>query len=142
MIRDTSFGSFCEAPKTNLSSRSSIFMYEIMQDDEDFISGHFNATPNSSCRSMSGNDIDSIVFSNTDQKTVAQIVQELSFNTTSNKSTIHNTSINVLQSQTLEKYNITKCMMTCLEYSCSCATFIEGTGTYADGSCFIFQIRS
>ena len=136
---DTSFGSFCEAPKTNLSSRSSIFMYEIMQDDEDFISGHFNATPNSSCRSMSGNDIDSIVFSNTDQKTVAQIVQELSFNTTSNKSTIHNTSINVLQSQTLEKYNITKCMMTCLEYSCSCATFIEGTGTYADGSCFIFQ---
>ena len=134
---ETEFGQVCEEPR-NQSARSR-FSFEILQDEVDYISSAFGATPNASCRSLSGSDEESVVFSNTFEKSVQILTQSTIFNSTSNTSYISNITSLVAEKHPISVYSMNECKLKCLEYYCSCSTFIQGTDSYKDGTCIIFR---
>jgi hypothetical protein len=126
---ETKYGKFCKEPPRGPAP---LFSYEVQVDASNIADFIFKHHQRAKCRSLSGQDDEETVFHNT--KEVKTPVQIQILGGPHGNQTMNITVIKV-EFHPTSYYNLSQCEATCAEFNCTCATSIENTGTYLDGTC-------
>ena len=125
----TNYGDYCVEPPRGSTP---IFSYEVQVDGNNSAHFTFKHHQRSKCRSMTGFDDDVTLYANTKIVKVEYVVEVVGGD-------FMNETVN--QSMTRIEYhptmylNASQCQAKCARFNCTCATSIENTGTYRDGTC-------
>ena len=126
----TNYGTSCNIPPP--PREMPLFFYEAVVDANNIANYQFKHQQRAKCRSLSGYDDVDTVFANTRIVQYPVVREELGGefgNETINKTYI------IKEIYPTTPLNTSQCEEKCAEFNCTCATLIQGSGTYSDGIC-------
>ena len=130
LCTETNYGTTCDVPPP--PAEMPLFFYEPTVDANSIANYEFRYQERAKCRSLSGYDVVETVFHNTKLVEYPVVRQELGGQF--GNETVNRTYI-IREYHPTTPFDVSQCEQKCAEFNCTCATLIQGSGTYRDGVC-------